>query len=245
MHDAKKFIEDLKLSDPKHRSNFPDYSMYEAASETPSFLNFKGLSSFSPSVTKQTQEDVLNSMLLAQRAATKAFPGDMQVYDWYKMYFDILQRLGWLINQKDFNTVEQKSNSFELEKAIFSLLADLVTGQQIKILMRSIELLKSLGDDDQRLVAFERNTHSHGRGNFQLGMAEAVNGTVSILGSGFILEADKKITRILFSKFDEKTIRMNFCFFRAEMVVSEYAKNRNHVKEKLGDSEQFIASLDL
>ena len=104
MNDTKKFIENLELYEPIQKDHFTDYKMFESSTENPSFLNFKGLNSFSSNVSIEAQEDVLNSLLLAQRAATKAFPKDEQVYDWYKLYFKVLQNLGWLISQKDFNT---------------------------------------------------------------------------------------------------------------------------------------------
>ena len=245
MSSTKSFIENLELVEIDSQLSLSDYSIYESESETPSFLNFKGVNSFSENVSNQAQEDVLNSMLLAQRAATKAFPDDSQVADWYTMYFDVLERIGWLVTNKDVNSLGEETHGFELDKAIFSLLKDFLTGQQINILMKSLEALKSLGDDDKRLVAFERNTVNHNRGNFQLGLAEETNGNVSVLGSGFVLESKKKITKVLFLKFDKNIMQMKLNFYRAELVESEYAKNRVFVKEKLGNSEEFIASLDI
>ena len=223
MNDIKKFINQLELTAPEQQ--LPDYSVFETDTDTPSFLNFKGLNTFSDNVSKQAQDDVLNSLLLAQRAATKAFPNDNELNQWYAFYFDVLKKLGWLINQKDFSVYEEKSNQFEIEKAIFSILQDLLTGQQIKVLMKSLELIKSLGDDDKRLIAFEKNTHTHNRGNFQLGMAEEDNGNVSIIGSGFILESEKKITKVLFLKFDKERVKLNFNFYKANLVSSVYEKS--------------------
>lgn len=245
MNDTKTYIENLALFKTDSKVKFIDYNKFETVSATPSFLNYKGINSFSENVSQQAREDVLNSMLLAQRAATKAFPEDTQIADWYTMYFDVLQRLGWLISQKDYNSLGESAHALELEKAIFALLKDLLTGQQINVLLKSLELLKSLGEDDKRLVAFEQNTLTHNRGNFQLGLAEEVNGNVSIFGSGFVLESKKKITKFLFIKFGKNIVDMNLNFFRAELVTSEYAKNRDFVKAKLGDSEQYIASLDI
>ncbi|WP_111707721.1 hypothetical protein [Lutibacter citreus] len=243
--DTKTYIEKLELIKIDSRINFTDYSKFESDTKTPSFLNYKGLNSFTENVSKQSREDVLNSMLLAQRAATKSFPEETQMADWYTMYFEVLQRLGWLISQKDFNALGEEANALELDKAIFSLLKDLLTGQQINVLLKSLDLLKSLGEDDKRLVAFEQNTLTHNRGNFQLGLAEELNGNVSILGSGFILESKKKIRRILFVKFGKNVMKMKLHFFRAELVTSAYAKNRDFVIKKLGNSEQYIASLDI
>ena len=245
MNDTKTYIESLELFKTDSQIKFVDYSKFENVTTTPSFLNYKGINSFSENVSEQAREDVLNSMLLAQRAATKAFPEDAQIADWYTLYFDVLQRLGWLITQKDYNTLGESAQALELDKAIFALLKDLLTGQQINVLLKSLELLKSLGEEDKRLVAFEQNTLTHNRGNFQLGLAEMIHGNVSIFGSGFVLESKKKITKFLFVKFGKNVVQMNLNFFRAELVTSEYAKNRNFVKDKLGDSEQYIASLDI
>ena len=245
MGDTKSYIENLELIELPSDLGLQVYSKFESESATPSFLNFKGLNSFAESVSKQTREDVLNSLLLAQRAASKAFPEDNQVDDWYTMYFNVLQHLGWLIIQKDVSSLGEKANVLELDKAIFSLLKDLLTIPQINVLLKSLELLKSLGEEDKRLVAFEQNTLSHNRGNFQLGLAEESNGNVSVFGSGFILESKKQITKILFLKFGKDVVNMKLNFFRAELVTSEYAKNRALVKNKLGNAEQFIASLDI
>lgn len=244
MNEIKEYIKGLEIVAPDNNL-LVDYSKYEFNNETPSFLNFKGLNSFSENVKKETQEDVLNSLLLAQRAASKAFPDDNQLKNWYALYFEVLKKLGWLISQKDFSVYEEKSTQFELDKAIFNILAELLTGQQIKILMKSLELLKSLGNDDKRLIAFENNTHMHDRGNFQLGMTEETNGNVSILGSGFILESEKKITKVLFLKFDKEKIKLNFSYYKADLVSSIYENHREAVKQKLGDASQFIASLDI
>lgn len=245
MQDINEFIQNLDLVEGTTSGNLEMYSELESNAPTPSFLNFKGLNTFSKNIPKQQQEDVLNSLLLAQRAASKAFPEANQIYDWYTMYFDILKRLGWLLSQKDFTTYDEKTNSFELDKALLSMLQDFLTGQQIKILMRSLELIKSLGDDDKRLQAFASNTQSHDRGNFQLGLAENTNGNIAIMGSGFILESEKKMSKILFVKFSKELIQMKFCFYKAELVSSQYENHRELVKQKLGNTEDFIASLDV
>jgi len=245
MKDNNDFIKSLELISPPLGNHLSAFSEFESDSPTPSFLNFKGLNTFSENISDQIQEDILNSLLLAQRAASKAFPENNQIYDWYHMYFDVLKRLGWLISQKDFTTYEEKSTAFELDKAILSLLQDLLTGQQIKILMQSLDLIKSLGENDRRLQAFANNTQGHQRKNFQLGLAEETNGNIAVLGSGFILESEKKMSKILFVKFNKELINMKFCFYKAELVSSQYENYRELVKQKLGNTEEFITSLDV
>lgn len=245
MKDPKSFIENLELIDIDSKFYLSDYSMFESDTATPSFVNFKSVNSFSENVSKQSQEDVLNSMLLAQRAASKAYPEESQIGDWYTLYFKVLEKIGWLISNKDVSSLGEKTNGFEIDKAIFSLLTDFLTGQQINILRKSLEALRSLGDNDKRLVAFEHNTVNHNRGNFQLGLAEENNGNVSVLGSGFVLESQKKITKILFLKFDKNIMTVKLNFFKAELISSKYAENRQFVIDKLGNAKDYIASLDV
>ena len=239
------FIQQLELLPADPAAPLPDYSMFESDSKTPSYLNFKGLQSFSDGIAESVQKDVLNSMLLAQRAASKAFPGEDQLDDWYDFYFKVLENVGWLISMKDFSKYSEKSDVFELEKAIISLVTDLLTAQQINVLLKSLELIKSLGKDDERLKVFQRNIQKHNRGNFQMGLAETQNGNVHILGTGFILKSKASMTNVLFLKFDKEEIELGFRFFRAELVASEYDKYRDLVKQKLGDPNEFIASLDV
>ncbi len=245
MNDNREYLKGLELNQSEGLEGFADYSAFESITETPSYLNFKGLNTFSHNISEAQQEDVLNSLLLAQRAATKAYPQHSEIYQWYTLYFEVLEKLGWLISNKDFTKYKEKSNSFELDKAIITVLQDILSVNQIKILMKSLELIKSLGEDDKRLMAFEKNTQSYDRGNFQLGLSESTNGNLSILGTGFILSSEKNMSRFLFLKFDKEHINMEFAFYRAELVPHEFNKYRDLVKEKLSDSNHYIAALDI
>ncbi len=245
MEDNTKFIEALELAAPYTTTEFKAYSAFETTVSEPNFLNFKSINSFSSNVSPQAQEDVLNSMLLAQRAASKDYPEEGDILNWYGKYFEVLKKLGWLVTQQDFSRYSKKSNDAELNTVILELLADYLTGQQINLVNKALTLVKGLGDDDDRLIVFNRNTQINETGNFQLGLAEEENGNVSVLGFGFLLQSEKKITKILFLNFKKDQLNMKFNFYRAALVPGEYNKYRNLVKSKLGDSSSYIASLDI
>ena len=247
MKDQSEYISQLELFNPEIVENFFDFNKLEILEENKSFLNFKSLNSFDGSFGDQEQLrlDVQYSLLLAQRAANKAFPAENQLEDWYTKYFEVLQALGWLIQSKDYTVYKETSNLFELDKAIISLITDLLTVQQVKIFMRSLELIKSLGKDDKRLKAFERNSQMHGKGNFQMSFVQMVEGQPTLTGSGFIIEAEKTMTEVLFVKVDREKIKMSFKVYQAGLLIEEYAKYRELVIQKLGDVDQFIAALDI
>jgi len=243
--DVKSFIEGLELSEPSGLESFVDYTLYESTAENPTFLNYKSLNAFSSEVSAQTQQDVLNSVLLAQRAANKKFPNNDQLEKWYEYYFEVLSNLGWVLEQKGFSNYMEKTDKFEMDKALIELVADSLTAGQVKILLKAINALKNLNKDDNRIIAFEKNTKQGSKGNFQLGLAEENNGLVTLAGSGFILETVNKMTQVLFFKFDKEQIKLSFALHKAVLNLDNYSKHRQLVVDKLGNVDNFIASLDI
>jgi len=239
------FIKNLELADTAFPMDFSDFNKFESTGEIDSYLNYKGLNSFSSEVSEQARKDALNSMLFAQRAATNKFPDESMIYDWYNMYFEVLKKLGWLLQTRDYTDYEEQSSLLEIDKVIFDLIKDLLTAQQAKIFIKSLELIKKLGKEDKRLKAFERNTEAQNKANFQLGLIEEHNGEATILGSGFIIQSEIKITSILFIKFDKKKVKLTFNFYKATLVEHQYARFRDLIKDKLGDLDEFIAALDV
>src|SRR4051794_5773487 len=56
-------------------------------------VNAGSLISFTDRLSRQNQQDVRNSTLLAQLAADKACPRYAKPMDWYKFYIDVLARV--------------------------------------------------------------------------------------------------------------------------------------------------------
>jgi len=250
MKDLKKFIQNLELSEGDSSLKFKPIvkkgaDVLEALEGNEGIMNFKSLNSFVAGVSKRRQEDVLNSTLLAQRVATKAFPGDEEVVNWYKKYFEVLTNIGWVIENKDFASFKSKSNRFEIENAIFEILSAALTGNQLAVLKTTIKAFKSLGDSDKRFLAFEKNTHSLKKGSFQLGIATDENDTISISASAFIIKTNKTITKILFFNLDRGSTELSYNISKATLNDDVYGQARDLIKEKLGDIRSFVADLEL
>lgn len=252
MTNVKSFIENLELADAGHDYHFEKISigkrsMYEAA-DTPSetaAVNYKSIQSFAAGISKERQEDVLNSLLLAQRAATKAFPDDDQVADWHKKYFEVLSNLGWVLEGKEFQVFQSKSGLFEIDNALLEILTAALTGNQLAIALKAIQSLKTLGDGDKRFKFFEQNTHSMQKGNFQLGVATEENGTVSLSSMSFILNSKQNITKILFFSTNKGDTEFKYCLTKATLNDAQYNQARDLVKSKLGDVTSFVAALEI
>lgn len=248
--ELEKYIASLELAEsnlPKgHFEVFAALEGFEnAESAETSFLNFKSLNSFVANVSEGRREDVLNSLLLAQRAATKAFPEETQIVNWYKKYYEVLNTIGWVIENKDFTIFDTSATLFEIDKAIFEIISTALTGNQLAILTKVIDTFKNLGENDHRLIAFERNTHTLQKGSFQLGVATEDNNTISITSFAFIINSSKQITQILFFRSAIEETEFQFSLNKATLAESVFANARDAIKQKLGNVEAFIVSLDI
>ncbi len=252
--ELEKYISSLELAESNLSNRFFDSILETSASvaglegleiDQPSFLNFKSLNSFVANVSESRREDVLNSLLLAQRAANKTFPDESQITDWYKKYYEVLSTIGWVIENKDFTVFDSSNTLFEVDKAILDIIGAALTGNQLAILMKVIDTFKSLGNDDKRFIAFERNTHTLQKGSFQMGVATEENGTISITSFAFIINSSKQITQILFFKSSKDETEFQFSLNKATLAESVFANARAAIKQKLGNVEDFIVSLDI
>lgn len=250
MKDPKTFIRNLDLYEGNKFLRFNPlrkdrHAELEGMPGNEAILSFKSLSSFVSGVTPQHQEDVLNSTLLAQRAATKAFPDDLDIMDWYKKYFEVLTAVGWVVENREFATFKSDSKHFEIENAILEVLGTALTGNQLAVLTATIKAFKSLGEGDKRFLAFEQNTHSMQKGSFQLGIATEDNGTLSISTNAFIIKTSKTITKILFFKSDRDSTELLYNISKATLNESIYSDLRSLIKEKLGNIQEFVADLEV
>ncbi|TYP75292.1 hypothetical protein [Aquimarina intermedia] len=256
MDELEAYIKTLELS--KNDSKIMSFEMpfrksrqvsLQSGSETDkdeAFMNYKALDSFVSGISKQKQEDVLNSMLLAQRAAQKAFPNRDQVKDWYEKYFEVLSKIGWTMEQHNFKNFETDSSIFEIEKAILGIISAALTGNQLAIVVKTLEALKSLNDNDSRFVAFEKNTHGLNEGSFQLGMATENNGAVAVTLSAFLLKTDNRIKKILFFKSGKDETRMDYYLTKMTLLESKFDQARPFILKKLNDDiDDYISNLDI
>jgi hypothetical protein len=250
MDKLKVFLEKLELSEGDNSISFPKRVSkvnegLESTGGEVATMDYKSLQSFAAGVSKQRQEDVLNSLLLAQRGATASAPNDDQIMEWYKKYFEILTRIGWVIEGKNFTDFKTQHNIFEIDNALLEILGAIVTGDQLAILLKTIQSFKSLGKDDKRFLAFEKNTHTLQQGSFQLGLASEKNNTISISGSAFILKTNDKITKILFFNSDRDAAEFKFRHIKATLNDGIFMNARDIINQKLGDVSSFIAELEI
>jgi hypothetical protein len=247
------FIDKLEIVFPRHRIerlspiNFQRRAL-ESAEEgkAESYVSNKSIISFVSNVTEQARQDVLNSTLIAQLAADKKFPEEGQMTDWFKKYQETLTNIGWTVQGKEFSKFQTSQSIFEMDNVIIDILTTAIGGSALAIIVKTIQAFKKLSDIDNRLLAFEKNTHTLTKGTFLIAIVDETNEALSMKIGAFLLTASNEIRQILFFKSTKDKTELSYsssdCIFNSDV----YSIVRNSVLTKLGNkASEYIAEIDI
>ena len=250
--DVYQYLKDLKLERPNERFDVKrtrDAVKAEVVKEgsEQAFISDKSLVSFVSGVTVQNREDVLNSTLLAQLAANKKSPIDADIAAWYKAFVELLEKIGWVVQDKEIHQFEAKESVFELENVIIDILTASFGAGYIAIIKKTLESLKKLTtSDDGRIKVFEKNTRSSNKGCFQIALATEEGGAVAMKIGAFLLSSTNKVTRILFVKFTSDQTKLDYASSGLTLNQNIYAKARQLVIDKLSqDVVDYITEIEI
>ena len=203
--------------------------------------------SFDGTVGSVQQKDVLNSTLLAQLAANKAFDREKQTVDWYKKYREVLENIGWVIQNFTFSNQASSGATVRLDKTALTVLAAAMSGNELAILTSTISALENADPDSKEITLFDTNGSSGDGGNFQLSTASLdPNNNVQMSLGAFYFEASERHTRFLFWSWSTKSI--NIYGGSQSVVLNEeiYSTVRQQIIEKLGDrAQQYVADIEI
>lgn len=233
------FIQNLELSEFSRKNLQP-------ASSGSAYVAGGSLISFVAGVSPQNQQDVLNSTLLAQLAANQKFDRENQTAEWYQFYRTVLENVGWVVQQFEFDKFNASGSQFSVDKVVLEILEAIATGDEIEIAQKTIEAMKSLDNGDGRLVLFENQSHTLNQGSFQIGMATDYGGVVAMHFGAFHFTSTSNVTKVLFFSFSNS----NTSFYKSAQSVSLdkqiYSQVRSAIIQKLGDkARRFVSQLDI
>lgn len=165
-----------------------------------SAVHWRAVLSFVPSISRQQQQDVLNSLSFAQAAAGGSFPGTLQEAEAsYGVYLGVLKDLGWTVSQSGFQRYSSEEEEFRMDRVALKVIGDIATSGQVTALTSALQILESLPEDAEAVTLFEKLAARGSRGLFEVGSAEVDStGFLSFCMGGFYFEAEEKRKRFLF-----------------------------------------------
>ena len=169
------------------------------------------LTEFSDSVPADLRPAISNSMLLAQLAADKATGEDQDVMQWHAKYRDVLKKVGWQLADSEDRKRVITDKDLTVHQAIIPVLTTLL-GPAAAATSMVVTVLKGLQEMDKEspwITLFDRESQHVSGAKFQISYVDAdESGAASVKLLSCTIEAERKITQVLFFKFSSQRAEM-------------------------------------
>ena len=237
--------ESSDLTIPEHLSEVEVYDFMPSRllsalpDEMQAAVHWGSVLSFVPTVSRQQQEDILNSLSFAQAAARAStgrdFPSTLDdAAEQYETYIGVLKGLGWTADQSGFQRYSTEESEFRMDSVAVATIAKIATAGQLDVLTQAIETLASLPSEAETVALFERFAAEGFRGNFEVGSAEVdSNGFLSFCLGAFYFEASDERRRFLVFRWGSREV--DFWITAQCMTLNEavYSQARDIVVDRL------------
>ena len=179
---------------------------------------------------------IMHCALLAQLAANRKVASREDIRSWYEAYFDVLEQLGWAVQQRGFSEHHEKGDDFEAHQAILSVAATVLGSAPaaLDLVKSTLAAMKETAKGSWMTV-FQQESQAAKAARFQVTVAEPASrgGTVVWL-MAFQLDATIRLTQVLFFKFRSMDVRLHHSSGRVAIdtdllaVVAPSIRSRVH-----------------
>lgn len=212
------------------------------------FVDSGSFVAVSQHVGQQATEDVINSTLFAQLAASHDYDKNTQLTQWYERYTDVMSLQGWDISDFDESSLSSASTDLSVSEVIFDILkAALKDPSEQAMVDAAVAALKKLEKEGPFISLFNHSAIGANRANFQSSfVTHDEHGLVS-MNLGYLVVGFRDISStILFLRVKEgeswikshsETIKLDYDVFK---------QIRGQIIEKLGDNARSqVAGIDI
>jgi hypothetical protein len=203
------------------------------------------LLSFVDGLSVAEREDVLYSVQLAHRTATHDFDRFAQTQSWYQRYVEVLQLLGWVVEQLVFTNFVQSEGQLRMDKAALALITAIATQNQLAVLKVAVDTLEKMAEDDSAVRLFDFHTSTDIGGNFQIGAVQkGESGSLSMALGSFYFRSHDARRKFLFFSWGKNEVNFWTAAQKMTLNTTLYALGRDAVRRKLEETfPSFIAEL--
>lgn len=239
--EARQFVESVELPNPPLLHKGIERSLdfnFDSAKNQAAVVG-SDVISFVKGVIIEQRSDIVNASLLAQLVAKKkvAEPRTLdEVNAWYVDYFDVLSRIGFVIQDKGFAQYKEKSQDFEAHEAILDVAAALLVGAPgaLALVKITLQALQKMSADSPWITLFNRESQSANTARFQVSLVDQEDNAqflVSLIAFG--LEARTTLTQVLFFKFHSNEVKLHHHSGKVTINSQLLASVRDQIAGKL------------
>jgi hypothetical protein len=245
---ARDFVDAVKLPSPTRGAVEGSRELIDFnAQKTQTLVVASDVVSFVKGVSSERRQDIVNSSLLAQLVANKQVPDKTNITQWYKAYFEVLQNIGWVIQDNSFSSYTEEANGLEAHEAILKVAAVFLGGAPatLALVVSTLEALKSMDSSKPWMTIFDRETKHAKTGHFQIALAEqGDNDQFMVSLMAFSLKAESSLTQVLFFKIRKDEVELEKYAGRGTINDEVLASIRDQVKQKIAaHSKDYVAKL--
>ena len=214
-----------------------------------------GVVSFVSGMTEQNKADVRNSYLYASLVATKSFPKEGDGAQWYELFAEVMNKLGWTFIDKRYSRYSSQDTSLSMDRVGLQTIGSLVASAALPgavgpallaVAGAALDGLKK-PENDKPISLFNRNANKPGGGQFTLSAcAEDDDGEVIMaFGAVHCLSKESKGS-VLFANWSNASTQIYTGDARMVLNPLVYTMARDLVLKRLGQNiESAIANYEI
>lgn len=202
---------------------------------------------FVPGIQAEVRSALSDSALLAQLVANQKHPDQEDVLGWFTDYFQVLQTIGWTVQDNGFVEYAETGEGFEVHEKIleFAAVALGPAPAALAVVTATLNALKDVDSNAGWITIFNRETQHAKAGRFQISVAEPdAQGGVLVTMMAFALKAEKTVTQVLFFKVKKTEATLRKHEGKASINMDALKDLRDPIRKKVRDFQlSYIAGL--
>lgn len=156
---------------------------------------------FDDSVTGQHHRDTLESVLLAQLAASAKADRHKDPSNWYKAHQKVLETIGWVVDTSSaMRRYFPPGTRFSMANVVTDLFERKLGPEDLYLIKHALSTFRRDTTGPAQVV-FECPSHSGGIGNFQCGLVTETGDTLNLQLGRFDFNCPTHVTRLALEEF--------------------------------------------
>lgn len=206
------------------------------------------INAFLPGVSQEIIDDVNICKLVMQHAATKKYPEEKQLFEWYKEYVTGLSNIGWVFQNKDIQETTIRKVGLTMDQVALEITSSLLTPNAATILSKvGKQAVDTVQQSPKAIEIFNRDSKLGAQAKFDIAPVWVdAYGQANMVLNCISLDARESTRGILFWKSTRQSttiktgaVRMylnnrSFSGIRAALI-SKYTDAANKYIDSLPD----------
>ena len=192
------------------------------------------IDAFLPGVSQEIIDDVNLCKLVMQNAATKRFPDDKQLFEWYRYYVDGLSKLGWVTQNRSIQEVTIKRVGLTMDQVALEVAAGLIGSNAAQVLAnvakKAVEVVQK---NPGAINIFEKDRKLGAQSKFDIAPVWLDNsGQPNMILNCIALDARECTRGILFWKSTRQSTTIKTGAVRTHLDIKSFSGIRDALYDK-------------